>query len=151
MSVQEGKDVPANVKRMISSKQTMLLAYFSPTGFVSTEFLPERQKYNSQFFTETILPSLVTRLSVPRPKLKATAAHLHLAKAKPHNSRLSIEKMEEYEFILKFDQARWIPHQLSGQQKADRTTLSRDMFQMIRGLGPTQRNYLIRGDETWIF
>jgi hypothetical protein len=25
------------------------------------------------------------------------------------------------------------------------------MFQMIRGLGPTQRNYLIRGDETWIF
>jgi histone-lysine N-methyltransferase SETMAR len=77
----------------------MLSAYFSPTGFVSIEFLPEGQKYNSQFFAETILPSLVTRLSVRRPKLKATAAHLHLENAKPHNSWLSIEKMEESGFI----------------------------------------------------
>jgi hypothetical protein len=45
------------------------------------------------------LPSFVARLSVCRPKLKATAAHLHLDSAKPHNSRLSIEKMEEYGFI----------------------------------------------------
>jgi hypothetical protein len=31
-----------------------------------------------------------------------------------------------------FYQARWIPHQFSQQQKADRTTLSRDIFQMVR-------------------
>jgi histone-lysine N-methyltransferase SETMAR len=99
MSVQDGEDVPDNVKRMISSKKMMLSAYFSRTGFVSIEFLPQRQKCNSQFFTEIILPSLSARLSVRRPKLKATAARLHSDNGKPHNSRLSIEKMEEYGFI----------------------------------------------------
>jgi hypothetical protein len=39
MWVQDGEDVPANVKRMISSKKKMLSAYFSRTGFVSLEFL----------------------------------------------------------------------------------------------------------------
>jgi histone-lysine N-methyltransferase SETMAR len=77
----------------------MVSAYSSPTGFVSIEFLLQGQKYNSQFFTETIPPSLVARLSVRRPKLKATAAHLHLDNAKPHDARLSIEKMDEYGFI----------------------------------------------------
>jgi uncharacterized protein YfaT (DUF1175 family) len=33
---------------------------------------------------------------------------------------------------LKFYQARWIPHRLSEQQKADRMTLSQDMFQMMQ-------------------
>jgi hypothetical protein len=36
---------------------------------------------------------------VCRPKLKATAAHLHIDNAKPHNSRVSIRKTEEYRFI----------------------------------------------------
>jgi hypothetical protein len=36
---------------------------------------------------------------VRRPKLKATPAHSHFDNAKPHNSRLRIEKMEEYGFI----------------------------------------------------
>jgi histone-lysine N-methyltransferase SETMAR len=73
MWVQDGEDVPANVKRMISSKKTMLSAYFSRTGFVSIEFLSQGQKYNSQFFTETILSSLVAHLSVRRRKRKVTA------------------------------------------------------------------------------
>jgi hypothetical protein len=77
----------------------MLSAYLSRTGFVSIEFLPQRQKCNSQFFTETILPSLVAGLSVCRPKLKAKAAHLHGRNAKPYNSQLSPAKMEEYGFI----------------------------------------------------
>jgi hypothetical protein len=84
---------------MISPKKTILSAYFTCTGFVSIEFLPQGQKYNSQFFTETILPGLVARLSVRHAKLKATAAHLHFDNAKPHHSRMSIEKMEEYAFI----------------------------------------------------
>jgi histone-lysine N-methyltransferase SETMAR len=99
MWVQDGEHVPANVERMISSKKTMLSAYFSRTGFVSIEFLPQGPKYNSQFVTETILPSLVARLSVRRLKLKATAANFHLNNAKPHNPRLSIEKLEEYGLI----------------------------------------------------
>jgi hypothetical protein len=94
MWVQDREDVPTNVKKMISSTETMVSAYFSLTGFVSIECLPQGQKYNSPFFTETILPSLVARLSVHHPKLKATAAHLHSDNAKPHNARLCIENME---------------------------------------------------------
>jgi hypothetical protein len=36
---------------------------------------------------------------VCRPKLKATAAHLHRDNTKPHNFRLSLRKTEESEFI----------------------------------------------------
>jgi hypothetical protein len=77
----------------------MLSAYFSRTGFVWIEFLPQGQKYNSQFLTESILPSLVACLSGRHPKLKATAAHLHFDNAKPHESRLSIDKLEDCRFI----------------------------------------------------
>jgi hypothetical protein len=84
---------------MICSKKTILSAYFSRTDFVSIEFLPQGQNYNSHFFTEIILPSVVKNLSVARSKLKATAAHLHLDNAKPHNSQLSLQKIEEYGFI----------------------------------------------------
>jgi hypothetical protein len=77
----------------------MLLAYFSRTGFVSIEFLPQGQNYNSHFFMEIILPNIVENLSVARPKLKAAAAHPHINNAKPHNSRLSLQKIEECGFI----------------------------------------------------
>jgi hypothetical protein len=99
MWIQEREDVPAHVKRMISLKMMMLSAYFSPTGFVSIEFPPEAQKYKSQFLMQTILSSRIACLSVRRPERKPTAAHLHLDNARPHNSRLVIEKMEEYGFI----------------------------------------------------
>jgi hypothetical protein len=73
----------------------MLSAYFSRTGFVFIESLPQGQNYNSHFFREIILPSVVENLSVACPKLKATAAHLHIDNAKPHNSRLSLQKIED--------------------------------------------------------
>jgi hypothetical protein len=44
-------------------------AYFSRCGFVSVEFRPMGQKYNSQFFTETVLPSTEKKLAECRPKL----------------------------------------------------------------------------------
>jgi histone-lysine N-methyltransferase SETMAR len=97
--VGDREEVPPNVKRMICPKKTILLAYFSRTGSVSIEFLPQGQNYNLHFFTEIILPSIVENLSVARPKLKATAPHLHIENAKPHNSRSSLQKIEEYGFI----------------------------------------------------
>jgi hypothetical protein len=93
------EEVPPNVKRMICSKNTMLSAYFSRTRFVSIKFLPQGQNYNSHFFTEIILPSIVENLSVTRAKLKTIAAHPLIANAKPHSSRPSLQKIEEYGFI----------------------------------------------------
>jgi hypothetical protein len=69
MWAQDRDELPPNVKRTISSKATMVSAYFSRCGFVSVEFLPMKQKYNSQFFTETVLPSIEKKLAECRPKL----------------------------------------------------------------------------------
>jgi histone-lysine N-methyltransferase SETMAR len=78
----------------------MVSAYFSRCGFVSVEFLPMGQKYNSQFFTETVLPSIEKKHAECRPKLRTTPAHLHVDNAKPLTSKISIEKIEELGFIL---------------------------------------------------
>jgi hypothetical protein len=72
---------------------------FLVCGFVSVEFLPMGQNYNSQFFTETVLPSTEKKLAECRPKLQTTT-HLHVDNAKPHNSKMSIERIEGLGFIL---------------------------------------------------
>jgi histone-lysine N-methyltransferase SETMAR len=75
-------------------------AYFSRCGFVSIEFFPIGQKYSSNFFTETVLPSTEKKHAECRPKLRTTAVHLHVDNAKPHTSKMSIEKIEALGFIL---------------------------------------------------
>jgi hypothetical protein len=52
---------------------------------------------------------------------------------------------------LKSHQARWIPHRLSEQYKAHRMTLSQDMRQDDEGPWTSQQQYVITGDESWIF
>jgi histone-lysine N-methyltransferase SETMAR len=100
MWAQDRDELPPNVKRTISSKKTMVSAYFSRCGFVSLEFLPMGQKYNSKFVTETVLPSIEKKHAECRPKLRTTAAHLHVDNARPHTSKMSIEKIEDLGFIL---------------------------------------------------
>jgi hypothetical protein len=78
----------------------MVSTHFSLCGFVSVEFLPMEQKCNSQFFTETVLPSIEEKLAECRPKLRTPAVLLHVDNAKPHTSKMSIEKIEELGFIL---------------------------------------------------
>jgi hypothetical protein len=97
---QDRDELPLNLKRTISSEKMKVSAYFSRCGFVSVEFLPMGQKYISQFFSETVLPSIEKKLAECRPKLRTMAAHLHVDNAKPHSSKMSIEKIEELGFIL---------------------------------------------------
>jgi hypothetical protein len=78
----------------------MVSVYFSRCGSVSVEFLPMGQKYNSHFFTEMVLPNIEKKHAECRPKLRTRAAHLHVGDAKPHTSKMSIEKIEELGFIL---------------------------------------------------
>jgi histone-lysine N-methyltransferase SETMAR len=104
MSAQDRDKLPPNVKWTISSKKTMVSADFSCCGFVSVEFLPMGQKYNSQFFIETVLPSIEKKLTECRPKLRTTAAHLHVDNTKLHTSKMFTGKIEELGFIL-------VPHQ----------------------------------------
>jgi hypothetical protein len=100
MLAQDRDELPPNVKRTISSKEMMVSVYFSRCGFVSVEFLPMGQKYRSHFFSKTVLPRTEKKLAECRPKLRTTAAHLHVDTAKPHISKMSIEENEELGFIL---------------------------------------------------
>jgi hypothetical protein len=100
MLAQDRDELPPNVKRTISLKKTMISAYFSRFGFVSVEFLPMGQQYNSQFFTETVLRNIEKKLAERRPKLPTTVVHLHVDKTKSHTSRMSIERIEALCFIL---------------------------------------------------
>jgi hypothetical protein len=56
--------VPPQIRTMISSKKTMISAYFTRQGFVSIEALPETERFNSTFFIETILPNIVQSMSL---------------------------------------------------------------------------------------
>jgi hypothetical protein len=47
----------------------MILAYFTRQGFVSIEALPETEWFDSAFFTEIILLSLIQSVSLLRPKI----------------------------------------------------------------------------------
>jgi hypothetical protein len=58
------------------------------------------RKYNTHFFTGMVLPSIEKKLTECRPKLRITAAHLYVDNAKPHTSKMFIEKIEELGFIL---------------------------------------------------
>jgi histone-lysine N-methyltransferase SETMAR len=100
MWAQDRDELPPNVKRTISSKNTMVSAYFTRCEFVSVEFLPMGQKYNSQFFAEMVPPSIEKKLAECHPKVQTTAAHLHIDNGKPYTSRMPIEKIEELDFIL---------------------------------------------------
>jgi hypothetical protein len=52
-------------------EKTMISAYFTGQGFVSIEILPQTERFNFAFFTETILSSLVQFVSLLRPKMQA--------------------------------------------------------------------------------
>jgi hypothetical protein len=160
MWAEDREEVPPNAKRMICSKKTMRSAYFSRTGFVSIEFLPQGQNYNPHFFTEIILPSIVENRSVSRPKLKATAANLHINNAKPHNSRLSLQKIEEYGFIrvpqpphspslapCGFLSFGYLKSQLEGKTFFDENSLKPEVEQLLREIPIT---LLCSGMEDWV-
>jgi hypothetical protein len=81
------------------SERLRKVAYFSHCDFVSIEFLPDGQKDNAQFSTETVLPSIKNKFVQRRPKLRGTATQLHIDNARAHAAKKSIQKTEELGFI----------------------------------------------------
>jgi histone-lysine N-methyltransferase SETMAR len=79
----------------------------------------------------------------------------------PHSSSREISKVLGFpkttvlraleELGLRFFESRWIPFRLSNDQKADRVRVSQEMIMLLEGLGPIERQYLITGDESWIY
>jgi hypothetical protein len=88
----------ARIHATISSKKTMISAYFIRQGFISIEALPETEWSNSALFTEIILPNLVQSVSLLRPKMQTQCYWLYIDNVKSHNSALSLSKTEELRF-----------------------------------------------------
>jgi hypothetical protein len=99
MWAEDREEVLPNVKRMICSKRQCYRNISCALALFPLNFFLRDKTIIHIFFTEIILPSIVENLSVTGPKLKATATRLHIDNAKPHNSRLSLQKIEEYGFI----------------------------------------------------
>jgi hypothetical protein len=73
----------------------MVLAYFTRERCFFVEAFPQTERFNSTFFTETILLNIVQSVSVFCPKLQAQGYWMHEEDSKPHNSALSLHKTEE--------------------------------------------------------
>jgi hypothetical protein len=77
-------EIQSNSKHNTPSEKAVISTYFSRGGFASIEFFPDGQKYKSLFFTETVSPGIKRKLAESRPKLRPTAADLHIDNARPH-------------------------------------------------------------------
>jgi hypothetical protein len=51
----------------------------------------------------------------------------------------------------KFFIARWVPHKLSAQSKANRVDIWQEMLEILEKLGRQQKNHNITGDKCWIY
>jgi hypothetical protein len=76
----------------------MISVYFTRQGFVSIEILPETERFNSAFFTEKVLLSIVRSVSIFRLKMQAQGYWIHIGNARPHNSTLSFQQTEVLRF-----------------------------------------------------
>ena len=47
---------PEKKRKVSREKKVMLIVFFSSSGFLSIQFLPEKENFNSTFFNEEILP-----------------------------------------------------------------------------------------------
>jgi hypothetical protein len=82
----------------MSSKKTIMSAYFTRQRFTSVEPVPETKRFNSVFFGETFLLNIVQFVSVFRPKMQAQGYWMHIDNARSHNSALSFQKIEKMRF-----------------------------------------------------
>jgi cytochrome b subunit of formate dehydrogenase len=47
--------------------------------------------------------------------------------------------------------ARWVPHELSTESKANRVDICQEMLEVLEKLSPQQKNYVTTGNECWIY
>jgi hypothetical protein len=83
---------------MISSENIIFSVYFTRQEFIAIETLSKRERFNSAFFTLTILPNIVGSVSMLRPKIRAHDYWLHIDNDKLHNAAVPFQKTEEMGF-----------------------------------------------------
>jgi hypothetical protein len=75
--------------------KTTVSVYVGPEGRLCIEGFPKRERFNSAFFAQKILPSMIGIISVVQPKIRAQGDWLHIDHAKLHQACLSLQKTEQ--------------------------------------------------------
>jgi hypothetical protein len=74
----------------------MISTYFTRRAFFAVEILPQTERFNSPFFTETILAHSVQSVNAFRPKMQSQGHYMYIDNAQFHNSPCHFRKLKSW-------------------------------------------------------
>ena len=73
-------------RQTLTKEKTLIVVFWSFTGFFYVTAVPEGSRYTSSYFTDVLLPKLETALRPSRPVLGIRRTKLHWDNARPHTA-----------------------------------------------------------------
>lgn len=86
---------PTKQKHKIQDEKVMIFTAFSIKGLVMINILPKNTTFTAEYFCTNILPQLKLATDSMKGVSTSVKIRLHMDNARPHNAKLSEEKMEE--------------------------------------------------------
>ena len=84
----------------IGSTKTLVVVFWSFTGFFYLDVVPDGTRYNSDFITENLIPGIEGAISESRPIIGLSKTKLHWDNARPHSSAKTRNVLENKNIIL---------------------------------------------------
>jgi transposase len=91
MWAESADQLPVRVKQTIDTEKCLISILWSVNGIHSLLDIPKGESYNSAFFCNAVIPSLVENICSQSRRKSLRGLYLHLDNARPHNSRESNE------------------------------------------------------------
>lgn len=86
---------PTNTKHKIGDEKVMFFTAFSISGIVLINVLPKNTTFTSEYFVTEILPQLKSSSDNISGVSRSIKLRLHMDNAKPHNSKMTNDKLIE--------------------------------------------------------
>lgn len=86
---------PTKPMHKIGDEKVMIFTAFSIKGLVLMDVLPKNTSFTAEYFTNNILAQFESSVNNMKGVLSSIKIRLHMENAKPHNAKLSKEKMEQ--------------------------------------------------------
>lgn len=90
-----GQKRPENVNHAINDEKVMFFTAFCIKGIVYVNVLPQNETFTGEYFANKILPHLKTAADNIKGSILTYKVRLHMDNAKPHNSIVAQQKMNE--------------------------------------------------------
>jgi hypothetical protein len=153
-------ELPVRIKPEIDAEKCLIYVIWSGNGIYSLADVPKGESYDSAFFCDVVVPSLIDDIrSRSRPK-SLKGSNVHLGNARPHNSHQFIDCFQATK-ARRMAQSAYSPGLTSSdlflfgylKQKLqvvnipDRERLKGEIIRIRGGIGP---DVLISVFEDWI-